>query len=278
LPWALIGFARISGQTPGSQEATMPMIWTEVWTALGGVVAGLAALAVVQGWRRLRARSAQRPLREVLGLAGQPALIVAPIRGQDLQGKAIDHRDAFAFGHLFELCHRAGVEARLAPLQRLSDLGDERNVIAIGGPLSNLFTQKQLERFVPGFRLVEEHEASAFAQPLPEVRQRYVTGFEVGSVQLLASESEEYGLLVKLTPRELDQDRTVHLLFGYSGQGTAGAAYYLWKYHRRLHAAFGERAYCTAVKVYRNESYKGVAMSFMDLTAEALGGEGEAGA
>lgn len=256
----------------------MPAIWTEAWTLLGGVVAGLAALAVAAAWRRLRAARGQRPLREVLGLAGQPALIVAPIRGQDLQAKAIDHRDAFAFGHLFELCRRAGAEARLVPLQRLSDLGDERNVLAVGGPLSNLFTQKQLERFVPGFRLVEEHEASAFAQPLPEARQRYVTGFEVGSVQLLASESEEHALLVKLTPRELDQDRTVHLLFGYSGQGTAGAAYYLWKYHRRLHAAFGERAYCAALKVYRNESYRSVAMSFMDLTAEAFAGDDGRGA
>lgn len=238
-------------------------------SVLSGVISSIIAIALVEAYLAAKSWSTRRKLKRLLALEGLATLIVAPLKHQDLSAHAISYRDAYAFSHIFELCHRVGVDATLVPFHRMSDIATERNYISVGGPLSNRFTQEYLTRYVRRFRLITQEQAVTSSEPPPRDGSRYVTGLAFGAVELLATESEEHGILIKLTPTELDQERTVHLVFGYSGHGTGAAAYYLSKYYAQLWSAFGDRAYCIAIKCYRKEGYRNMARTFVDLTEAA---------
>jgi len=82
--------------------------------------------------------------------------------------------------------------------------------------------------------------------------------------------SEPSGINLSATPFLVKPVVKAGAFFGYSGQGTGGAAYYLWKYYHWLNATFKKKGYCGAVKVYRNESYKSIEKTFRDLSKEAF--------
>lgn len=239
---------------------------------LSGTVSSLLAVGCVESYLALRRNLSYRALRNVLGLHSGPTIIVASLKPTDSDIKAISYRDAYAFGHIFSLCHRVNAEAQLVPFHKMSDIGGESNFFSVGGPRANRFTEREITQFVPGFNTSakEETVTSREGELEGDRLRRAVGGFVVGDVPLPASELEEPGILIKLTPEILKQDRTVHLIFGYSGQGTGGAAYFLWRYYQSLNSTFKRRHYCVAIKVYRNESYKSVEKTFADLTDQAF--------
>lgn len=234
-----------------------------------GIVASLIAILIVECYHLLRRETQQRVLKRVLSIRGRSCLLVSSLFQLESGSQLIHRKDAYALGHLLELCNRLGIEAQFVPYNRISEREKATDLIVVGGPLNNEITNRYLALYVPSFSLIHKQEASAFKN-LPTPSWHYVTGFRVGSHTLLANENEEYGILVKLTEDELDQTRTVHIVFGYSAQGTAGTAYYLWKHHKILHEAFGRGKYCVAVRVSKFESYKSVSSKHIDLTSEAF--------
>jgi hypothetical protein len=239
---------------------------------LPGTASSLLAVGCVESYLALRRSLSCRALTNVLGLHPGPTIIVTSLKRNDSNIKAISYRDAYAFGHIFALCHKVNVEAQLVPFHKMSGIGDESNFFSVGGPRANRFTESEIAQFVPGFKIFSQEEAATSRESeLPEGLARSAAGgFVIGDVRLPANELEEQGILIKLTPEILNQDRTVHLIFGYSGHGTGGAAYFLWRYYKRINATFKRKGYCIAVKVYRNDSYKSIEKTFTDLTAQAF--------
>ncbi|HDD44712.1 MAG TPA: hypothetical protein ENG63_07630 [Candidatus Desulfofervidus auxilii] len=243
---------------------------TKLITILAGVISSLLAVFLVESYLIVKRKIHRRRLKKVLSFHGQVCHIIAPIYHQELKNGLIHYRDAYAFSHLFELCHRLNVEGKLIPFHKISDVAEADDLIVVGGPLSNKITSNYLRKYCPGFQLIYEKEASEFKELPAAANVRYVTGFRCGKHVLMANDDEEYGILVKITEKELDQERTVHIVFGYSGIGTGAAAYFLWKYYGKLFKKFGENKYFIAMKVSRHESYKSISATYIDLTSDAF--------
>jgi hypothetical protein len=229
-------------------------------TIASGVVSSILAILCVEAYRWARRSLIRRALANVLAIQGGSALIVASIKDKEVERKAVDYRDAYAIGHLLELCARIHIDAKMEVFHRRSEIGDECTFLSVGGPLSNDFTEEALRRFVPSFRLLEKVDIEV-SQPgvlRKDGKHKDYRGFGIGDKELLASEYEEPAILVKLTPEVLKQDRTVHLIFGYSGQGTAAAAYYLSRYYSYIDGKHGKNAYCISIQVSRRDMYKSV--------------------
>jgi len=239
---------------------------------VAGMISSILAVICVELYVRVGRQIHLRSLRRVLSLKGKPTLIVAPIKNQDLAFHSISYKDAYAFGHLFDLCTRVASDAELAPFHKLSEIGNERNFLSVGGPLSNGFTQDELEKFVPGFALIPQDKANdnKSSDLDGDGLHKYIKGFSIGDHKIVIGEHDEPALLIKLTPELLDQDRLVHLIFGYSGHGTAAAAYYLWRYYKLIHDKFGDGAYCLVIKAQKGNTYKNVTKSFQDFTEVAF--------
>jgi hypothetical protein len=241
---------------------------------LAGTASSLLAVGCVESYLALRKSLSCHALKNVLGLHPGPTIIVTSLKRNDSNIKAISYRDAYAFGHIFALCHKVNVEARLVPFHKMSDIGDESNFFSVGGPRANRFTESEIAQFVPGFQIFSQEDQEEVANSRENeprgLPRNAAGGFVIGDIRLPANDLEEPGILIKLTPKILNQDRTVHLIFGYTGHGTGGAAYFLWRYYQQLNATFKRKSYCIAVKVYRNESYKSIEKTFTDLTSQAL--------
>jgi hypothetical protein len=195
-------------------------------------------------------------------------MIVAPIFNNPALtpqwvDKLIHYRDAYAFGHLFSLCERIGVEASLVPHNRLSEYQEIPDVFCVGGPVSNVATSNYLRRYVQGLRMVD-----ASGKDITVWQEG--GGYMLGQSRLFETDAEQVALLIKITKQELGQHRTVHLLFGYGAMATAAAGYYLWKRFAEIHAKRGEGRYCVVVRLARGEGYKSVRVDFEDYTDAAF--------
>lgn len=218
---------------------------------ISAVVASLLAVIIAEGYRVLRNIIRNRSLRIALNLRTNACSIIAPICAIKNEMDLIPHMDAYALSHMMELCLRIGVEPIIIPCTRPYDSFDSNDLIVIGGPSSNNFTSSYINRFIPTFSIVRESNKR---------------GFMIGEKFLPQAKNEEYVFLVRFSDSELDQNRSVHLLFGYSGEGTAASGYYFSKHYRSIAKKFGENSYCIAIKMIRGEGYKSVTNSILDLT------------
>jgi hypothetical protein len=130
----------------------------------------------------------------------------------------------------------------------------ERDVISLGGPISNALTTHYLVKCVPGVVMVnpENHPRgipSGWQMCYERLPSRSTQGFRVGDQYFLCEKDKDYGFIVKL-PRETTKgENTVFLLFGWSSNASAGAAYYLLHFRHKLYDEFKENKFCVAVKV-----------------------------
>jgi hypothetical protein len=245
------------------------VITDELITSMStGVLSSLLAVALVEIYHFGRRRMTMRPLKGVLQLHSTACTIVAsivefPELPAHWRGKLMHYRDAYSFGHLFNMCQRIGVHADLAPHDKTPDFQEWSDVFCVGGPVFNAATAFYLGRYLPGVRLEAGNAAAGMLQG---------GGFRIGNDLLANAEGEHYAILVKLTDRDLLQDRTVHLLFGYNAIGTAAAAYYLWKHHRDIYRLKGQERYCIVVRLTTREGYRSVRRDFEDYTSVAFSG------
>ncbi len=232
-----------------------------------GVLSSLIAVVAWETGKWLMEKNRHRKLRRVLSIKTRTCNIVTATRQQDTEGDLLAHRDAYAFGHLFELCHRLGIEPELFPHTHRDDLRKPADLIILGGPLNNQFTERFLKEFCPGFSLVH-------GQPTTENydlrNQPFVSGFQLGSRQITPEADEDFAMLIKIDSGLLSQSRTVHLLFGYGSIGTAAAAYYLASHFGKIHSRFSASRYCIGFRVPKIEGYKNVPLEFTDFTTEVF--------
>src|SRR5258708_38043165 len=100
-----------------------------MWKAIiPGIISSLLALLIVEVYLLVKSRILLRALTEVLSLHSRSCFIIAPIYHQDLQQQLIHYRVAYSFGHVFEMCHRLKVDAKLVPFHRMSDVAEAEDV------------------------------------------------------------------------------------------------------------------------------------------------------
>jgi hypothetical protein len=235
---------------------------------VAGVISSLIAIGLVELYRWLRKTFNHRVLKRVLQLHPAPCIIVAPIFNNpnidsQLSDSLMHYRDAYAFGHLFSLCHRIGVEPSFVPYNKVSENEELPDIFCVGGPLSNKETSFYLSRYVRGLCMID-------ASGVPTKDWHQGGHFRIGQKDLFETKSEQYAILTKITEMELGQERTVHLLFGYSAMATASASYYLWKHFANIHKYKGKHRYCIAVKLVGGENYKSVQIGYEDHTDAAF--------
>lgn len=233
---------------------------------LAGVTASLIAIALVELFKLLRRKFRQRKLKSVLSITTGECRIIMPIRSRDSEGDLVTHKDAYAVSHLLELCHRLNIDTEAIPYDRVSETAKLTDLIVVGGGLTNDYCRKLLAKYCPAFQHIHGEARDNFDIKTED----YVTGFKAGEVSLIPNADEDFGVLVKLNYADLDQPRTIHLVFGYSSLGTAAAAYYLSRYYNNLYKHFGKSHYFIAIRTQRLESYKNVPTKFIDLTAEVF--------
>lgn len=234
---------------------------------VAGVLSSLIAIGLVEVYRGLRQSFTHRSLKNVLRLHFPSCTIVSPIFSNpglpDQWSRTLVHyRDGYAFGHLFNLCQRVGVEASLIPHNKLSEYQELQDILCVGGPISNSVTSRYLRRNLPGVCVVDGE-----GQPSAEWKRN--GGFVIGSRTLLETDTDQYAFLAKITEAELGQQRTVHLLFGFGAMGTAAASY-LWKHFSEIHKQKGKGRYFIALKFLPPEGYKSVHIAYDDYTDEAF--------
>lgn len=237
---------------------------------LTGTLSSLLAVLLIEIYLFLRKKTASRKLKSVLSLTTDSCLLVSPIFGQKLNPALIHHKDAFAFGHIISLCHRLNKDVNIIAFHKYPESIEALDLFLVGGPASNEITNSYLKKFIKNFSYIEENSSSLIKNGIEVNTGKWISGVKIGNSIFKFTKDEEFGILIKLTSNELNQDRTVHILFGYSGQGTGAAGFFLSNKYVKIFNKFRNKKYCIAFKVARNESYKVVSSNFEDLTSEAF--------
>ena len=79
----------------------------------------------------------------------------------------------------------------------------------------------------------------------------------------------DWAVLIKLTPDDLGEDKTVHLMFGYKFEGTRNAVKYFSAHYQDLYSRFQGKHYCVALLVDIRGS-KCVCRQIVDCTSWAF--------
>lgn len=127
-----------------------------------------------------------------------------PIRSQDTEGDLITHWDAYGVSHLLELCHRLNIDTEAIPYDRVSETAKLTDLLIVGSPLTNHYCRIFLSKYCASFQNIHGEAKREY-----DIKtEQFITGYKIGDVDLIPAEDEDYGILVKLTGRELDQTRT----------------------------------------------------------------------
>jgi hypothetical protein len=228
-----------------------------------GISASLIAILIYELYKLILRRVNKYKLKSILGLENELNYLLAPIYPDKEGEKRIKYRNAYSFGHILELAYRIGKEPQIIPHDGLSEFSDTSDIIAVGGPKSNTYVKRIIKDYEIDFKITYKDEINEFEQPIgPKV----YTGFKIGEEIFPASEQKEPAIIIKLTEKEIGEKRTIFLLFGYSAQGTASAAYYSNKEYKRLYKAFKKNKFYILINVSRRESYKVYKNKYIDLT------------
>lgn len=179
---------------------------------LGGTIASLIAFVILFLAQYATKKISNRRLKAVLGFSNGVCRIVAPAsRLPDWEGY-IHHLDTYALAYCMSLTRTLDVETELISERKISESAEPSNEFCIAGAPSNLRTRELLQLYCPGFGLI-------LVGDQPE-------NFCIGKAEFPKEQGVEYCFLAKITT---GFNTKIHLVFGISGLGTAGAAYYLFK-------------------------------------------------
>ncbi|MHC1707550.1 MAG: hypothetical protein AB9842_08520 [Bacteroidales bacterium] len=201
-----------------------------------GIATSLIVVMIVSLYSYSRAKLIKRKLRLVLGFSESKCVISTSVHETDNWGGFIHHQDAYAFTYLTHLALNLNVNPDIIPFHKIPESADPVDEFCVGGPLSNLRTEVLLRKYYPDF------DVKLAAGPSPGT---YKASFKIAGKEVAIENNEEYSFLVKI---RTDYSKIVHLLFGITPLGTAGAAYYLYKYYRDIYKLYGQSPYFIILK------------------------------
>jgi hypothetical protein len=209
-----------------------------------GIATSLIVVLIVSLFSYFRTRFIRRKLRLVLGFTGTKCIISTSVHEKDNWGGFIHHQDAYAFTYLAHLALDIKVNPEIIPFHKIPESAEPVDEFCVGGPLSNLRTEVLLRKHYLDFIVKLESD------PTPGT---YHASFEKAGQEVTVGKNEEYSFLLKI---RTDYSRTVHLLFGITPLGTAGAAYYLYKHYRDIYKLYGQSPYFIVLKSDLSLGYK----------------------
>jgi hypothetical protein len=217
---------------------------------MAGVISAVLLAIVISVWRICTWRLHNRHLKAVCAFRrGRPVRIMAASWGEN---DRVDRMDTYALGHLVDTCRRIGLDTEIR-LVADEDYADEPyDLVIVGGPQASIVSRRYLET-VDGFFVVRLNGERV---SMDSYRDQDAAGYGFGSREFLTSDSHEFATLIRFPKEWFGGDRTVHLLFGNKGRGTAAAAYYLWTHYDRLFVSVGNDPYVVVVKI--GHTYKDI--------------------
>lgn len=236
-----------------------------------GILSSLFAVAFIEIYKFSKNRIVLYKLKAVLGIKTGRTRIIAPLKLNEGTHR-ISHRDAYAFGYLFDLCNKISKDIEFIPFNKISENAELYDSFSVGGPLSNDITKAALLKYFPGFSLVVEKNSSPEEPkgvPTTPEKLESVIGFKIGEKEYKIDDQDEYAVLAKISNKASKQPRTIHLCYGLTGRGTGAAAYFLWKNFKKIYQINKDSSYFILVKFARGESYKHIYDDWKDLTASA---------
>lgn len=239
-------------------------------TFLSSFLASLLAIVIIECYNWLRRRTYHRALKQTVSLHHSSCLLIFPsiIDSRD-GGTSIHYRDAYALSHVLAICYRLDINVDMTPFHMLSEIAEVTDQFVIGGPMANKITERYIRDYVPGYHAQKSNVEGQSTSGISKESKEKSAGFAIGAEFLSVDDDHDWALLIKLPGDLLDQNRTIHLLFGYSGEATGSVAYYLAKYYRHIAKTFGTSKYCIAVRIERG-NYRNVKTTFRDLTQAAF--------
>jgi hypothetical protein len=162
------------------------------WSLLNGVISSILAVLIIEGYLALRRMASRRALRAVLGLSTKRrALVMSGLTKTRLAPtEIVGVYDALGLAHLLEMCRRVGSTPSVIPQSRIPvDL--PKDIIAIGGSLSNPVTAFHLARSCPGFQPCYEEGAEGSSGKFPK-------GWKCGGIELHDFKDDAIGFIVSL--------------------------------------------------------------------------------
>lgn len=209
-----------------------------------GIATSLTVVLIVGLFSYSRTRLIRRKLRQVLGFTESKCIISTSVHETDNWGGFIHHQDAYAFTYLAHLALDLKISPEIIPFHKIPESEDPMDEFCVGGPLSNMRTKVILSKYYPGFTV----DLAAGTTP-----GTYHASFKLAGKEVTVGKNEEYSFLVKT---RTNYSRTVHLLFGITPLGTAGAAYYLFRYYRDIYKLYGRSPYFMVLKSDLSLGYK----------------------
>lgn len=208
------------------------------YLGLLGIVASLGCgVERIVHFRNKRLR--KKGLRRVFGLKHNKCSIVFPVHSKD----KTKPKNLYGVGHMIDAANRLGIDYQLVPSGSKERVFEEQtDIIAIGGPKSNSYTEK----------VIEEHS-------IPLKWNHIKTnspGFKIGIMQTLhVTDKYEPAIIRKLSAEETNEGRTIILIIGYTAQGTSAAAHYLLNEYRQINKEFGDNGFFIHLKVPKDKKY-----------------------
>lgn len=206
---------------------------------IAGTTSSLIALFLVYATRHIGKRWTNRTLKNILGFSGDTCTIsVASARVEGSPG-LMSYRDAHAFAYLANLALRINIEAKVMQGHEPVVASEARDEFCVGGLSVNIRTKDIYRRYCPSLEF-EKHADD-------------VETFSIQGEKITCDENTEYSFLIKIKTKF---GATVHLIFGSSGLGTAGAAYYLFTKFKEIHRTAGKDPYFLVLSCSRTFGFK----------------------
>lgn len=136
--------------------------------------------------------------------------------------------------------------------------------IHVGGPISNINTNAYVTQYFPNFHFVDQKSRQYQHENYYNIHRSLIDyaetfhGFLItasndnqSTYKFPVDDENDYMFLIKLTSRELNCEKTVHLIFGGSDIGTLVATDYFTKCYKNLYKLAKKDRYFIAIPVHR---------------------------
>ena len=266
--WAPFLLGCLLGWVVGSSIATQDL--TTGWSGLivGGLIGLFATLIYEKTSREIETVAARKPLNKVLGpVARNPVTIyLAPFeRPLDSELRRLNRADPYspttlvrgtplvvgagdtlALSYIYAVLLKAGKRPEELTINQSPDFDKGRwgvNFITIGA--ANARTREVLESFAHTFYTFDDDFSSIVRHPLDPGAVAPITKSDGTKIErryrkkVRISGQKDYGLILKLQDQARDEGNRIIIVAGLGGDGTSGAAFFLWRHYERL-AKFGD--------------------------------------
>jgi hypothetical protein len=249
--------------------------WANIYA---GIISGICASTIVFlfqfFYHKFKSKYYNRSLKNVVQLLDSSPGIVYSTFLDEKRKELLHYNEAYSIGQLIETINYLSPNANINCIPHIKIIKEisYKNIFCVGGPVSNNLSREYLKSYCNKFEIHVNRKMNHETYEPIFVANKEDVGVKLGEEFInIDEESEDVAFLVKLSPKTLNSDKVVHILFGWTAKGGPSAVHYLNKYHKELYKKFKDNDYFISIKIKSNLfSYKDIGKDFQDHTDTML--------